>query len=295
MAKKNRRRSRKERDRQLSPTSSRDGVPVDAPGAPAEGSDAGSAADLYSAYKAKQVATFRREANQHLASAKQLIATSRAKADGEARAALYSASRAFWWAEESPLEEAQHTLLHRIGRWTRRNLGCQLHFDGTSYSHTCPVVVAHKRIGFSMAFEAKRFCSLCDGDLSECPHMRDRSYWVRGPSAPGETCRVCGDEGCRHRADRLYRAPVVSMVKEVEKIREISLVRRPAMPEARLTAVPISTQDLADFLGPEFKVGMPVSCDQCLSECPGIEDPLANGPSSASDSLPAPSTVERNS
>jgi hypothetical protein len=236
-----------------------------------------------------QVATFRRDANRHFAAARRLVSQSAQQANQEARAALDSAARAFWWAEESPREEAQHVLLHRIGRWTRRNLGCELHFDGTSYSHTCPVVIAHKRIGFSMAFEAKRFCSLCDDDLSECPHTRDRSYWMRGPAHVGETCRVCLAEGCPHRSGRLYRAPVVSIVKEVERIREISVVRRPATPEARLTAVPISTPELAEFLGPGFRVGMPVSCDRCLSDCPGIEDPFAAWPASSGDS---PSTED---
>jgi hypothetical protein len=124
-----------------------------------------------------------------------------------------------------------------------------------------------------MGFIANRICSICDEDLSECPHMRGRSYWVRGPQ-PEEHCRICLKGKCRHRPDRLYRASVVSTIKEVEQIREISIVRRPAIPEARLTALPIPTPDLAAALGPDFKIGMPVSCDRCLAACPGIEDPF---------------------
>jgi hypothetical protein len=81
-------------------------------------------------------------------------------------------------------------------------------------------------------------------------------------------------EQCSHRSDRLYRATVVSIVKEVDAIREISWVRQPADPEARLTAMPISTEALAEALGPEFELGMPLNCDKCLTPCSGIEDPF---------------------
>jgi hypothetical protein len=45
-------------------------------------------------------------------------------------------------------------------------------------------------------------------------------------------------------------------------------------PEARLTELPVSTADLRQAFGPEFNVGMPVSCDRCLGDCEGIDDPL---------------------
>jgi hypothetical protein len=219
------------------------GIPVGDPDAPAEHSDAGPADDLTAAYVAEQVRRYRSKAIRKHAAAQGLIAHSRRRADTEARAALDSATRAFWWAENTSMEEEQHLLLHRIGRWTRRNLGCQLHFDGETYSHRCPVAIAHKRMGFSVGIIAKRFCSLCDGDLSEC--------------------------------DRLYRAPVVSIIKEVDELREISWVRRPAHPEARLVALPVSTDDRAEAPGGDFSVGVPVSCDRCLDPCPGIDDPFA--------------------
>jgi hypothetical protein len=251
------------------------GIPVGDPDAPAEHSDAGPADDLTAAYVAEQVRRYRSKAIRKHAAAQGLIAHSRRRADTEARAALDSATRAFWWAENTSMEEEQHLLLHRIGRWTRRNLGCQLHFDGETYSHRCPVAIAHKRMGFSVGIIAKRFCSLCDGDLSECEHIRGRSYWIRGGAEPGLDCRVCLRPHCRHRTDRLYRAPVVSIIKEVDELREISWVRRPAHPEARLVALPVSTDDRAEAPGGDFSVGVPVSCDRCLDPCPGIDDPFA--------------------
>jgi hypothetical protein len=271
--------SKKKRKRSKSPNTAAaiEGIPVDAADAPSENSDAGDARELYEEYVAEKVRAHRGRANRHFAAAQRLIGHAREKAEGEARAGLDRAARAFWWAEDTPMEEDQHLLLHRIGRWTRRNFGCELHFDGTGYRNRCPVAVAHKRIGQSVAFVAQRLCSLCDQDLSECEHMSGRTYWVRGGAWADGPSRVCLRDACRHRPDRLYRAPVGSIVKEVDEIREISIVRRPAYPEARLLDLPVSTADLKHAFGSDFKVGMRVSCDQCLGECPGIEDPFGLG------------------
>jgi hypothetical protein len=162
--------------------------------------------------------------------------------------------------------------MHTIGRWTRQHFGCSVHFDGKEYKLRCPIAIAHKRLGFSIAFTAKRICSVCGQDLSECPPMPDRTYWVRGGPGTSGRCPVCIAEECRHRHDRLYRASVVSIVNEVRRIRDVSMVRQPAVPEARLTEVPISTEGLVEHLGSAFTPGMPVSCDRCLGECPGFDE-----------------------
>jgi hypothetical protein len=251
-----------------------DGIPVGSAEAPAEGSDAGDNSDLREAYVLSRINGHRSAAKRHFARAKRLVGHSRVRAETEARTALDRSARAFWWAEETPLEEEQHLLMHQIGRWTRSNFGCWLDFEGGTYKHRCPVAIAHKRIGNSMGFTADRICSLCGGDLSECPHHRGRTYWVRSGPWEGGACRVCLEDECRHRPNRLYRASVVSIIKNIDVLREVSLVRRPAQPEARLTELPVSTADLRRALGPRFKAGMPVSCDRCLGECQGIEDPF---------------------
>jgi hypothetical protein len=62
------------------------------------------------------------------------------------------------------------------------------------------------------------------------------------------------------------------------KAREISIVRRPVEPEARLSALPVSTDDLVSEFGPGFKPGMEVSCNRCLSDCWGFEElPMFSG------------------
>lgn len=253
---------RKKRAVRPTPKPDRDGIPIGDPEAPVEGSDAGDASDLRAARTRRTITEYRSSANRHLQSAKRLVGQAPAAAEHEARAAIADATRAFWWAEGTELEETQHTLMHSIGHWTREHFECQLEFDGSTYRRTCPIDIAHIRAGLSVGFVARRICSICDADLSECPHLRDRSYWVRGGSHDGHPCPVCLGEHCRHRFDRLYRASVVAVVKEMEG-REVSWVRQPANPEARPHAIPATFAQLSQALGPRFEKGMPVSCDKC--------------------------------
>lgn len=162
--------------------------------------------------------------------------------------------------------------MHDVGRWTRRSFGCHLTYNGSRYSQRCPIAIAHKRLGMSVAFVARRICSICGEDLSECPHIRGRAYWVRGGARDGLECPVCQKATCEHRSDQLYRVSVISIVKEVDRLREISVVGRPAQPEARLTELPITTDALRQHLGSRFHPGMEVSCDLCLGQCPGFEE-----------------------
>lgn len=59
------------------------------------------------------------------------------------------------------------------------------------------------------------------------------------------------------------------MIQDVE-VDEISLVSKPAMPEARILQKSIPTSDLQAALGDRFAPGMEVSCDKCLSRCEGL-------------------------
>ncbi len=249
-----------------------EGIPVDSPDAPVEYSDAGDGTDLHRFYVTSKIRRYRTQANQHFAAAKRLLGHDRDRAEKEARKAIDSIVRAFWWAEGSEIEEAQHELMHRIGRWTRKTFNCYLGFDDKDgYYRRCPLDIAHIRVGMSIGFIADRLCSLCRNDLSECIHLPGRAYWVRGGSQATGTCQVCLEKSCRHRSDRLYCAQAISIV-ESGTVREVSLVPRPANPEARLTRIGIPSTDLAEVLGASFVRGMAVSCDKCLGECPGFSD-----------------------
>jgi hypothetical protein len=248
-----------------------DGIAIDSPDAPTENSDAGDSAGLYESYKAMQIRRYRTQANQFLRDAKRLVGHDRDGAEKAARRAINAIVHAFWWAEGTEMEEPQHALMHRIGRWTRKNFGCSLEFGEEGYFRTCPLDIAHTRVGMSIGFIANRICSLCGDDLSECPHRLGRTYWVRGGAEGSRKCRVCREESCRHKPDRLYRAQVIAIVESGE-IREVSLVRRPANPEARLLKIGVPAKDLTATFGTSFVYGMDVSCNKCLDDCPGFID-----------------------
>lgn len=245
------------------------GIPVDAPGAPAEGDDAGTADDLRQEYIEAKIRSYSTRARQLFARAQRIRQHDQQGAEKAAREALGCAAGAFWWAEGTDHEGRQHRLLHQIGRWTRRTFGCNLQYDGKAYHQGCPAAMAHIRAGYSIGQTGLLECSICGGDLSECPHVRGRSYWVRGGSSGGRKCRVCLREECSHRADRLYRARVIGIAKPT-RIPEISLVDRPANPECHLRGMAIPPRFFVGDLGPAFVPGTPVSCDQCLHQCPGF-------------------------
>ena len=74
-----------------------------------------------------------------------------------------------------------------------------------------------------------------------------------------------------HDPSRLYKAQPVSIVTDIRGL-EVSLVRSPAQPEARLLALPVDKAALIRGLGPDFRYGMPVSCDRCLEPCQGFDE-----------------------
>jgi hypothetical protein len=247
-----------------------DGWAIADPDAPAEMSDAGTDADLTAAYILQRIREFGRPAKRTFVRAQRLVQRDRNTAERLARGAIAMAARSYWWSEDTEWEARQHALVHKIGKWTRKSFGCHLAFTGTEYRQNCPASLMHNRFGVSAGMVGDAVCSLCGQDLSICPHIRGRSYWVAGgPSSVSEICRVCNDAGCKHRADRLYRAGVVASYRNME-FRELSIVRRPATPEARFSDTPVSTSELAEKFGDRFRLGAPISCDLCLGPCPGF-------------------------
>ncbi len=252
--------------------SQQEGVPINSPGAPVEGSEAGDAGDVRRQRMVENVERHRAAAVRRFRAAQRLADQDPAAAEQEARSAIVEIVRAFWWAEDSELEEDQHTLMHEIGLWTRQRFGCSLHFDGKRYERRCPIDIAHKRLGLSVAYTATAICSICGEDVSECPHLPDKEYWVRGGVGASGHCPVCMAEAdCQHLADRLYRVTLTKIITKMD-VREVSFVSRPAGVTTRLLIISVDNADLIEALGSDFEVGMPVSCDKCLNGCWGISE-----------------------
>lgn len=233
--------------------------------------DAGSDEDLREAYVLKQWSRRRSSARARMSRARKLLATGRMEAaEGAAREALGLLRSALNWAEYGSKEEQAHLELDRAGKWVRSTFGCRLWREGHEYKVTCPVSLAHSRAGFSVGGAASSICSLCAGDLSECPQQRGRAYLVPGGTADLGWCRVCmADQKCRHLPTEMYRASVVGIVVEMD-LEEVSIVSRPAHPDARIEERSVSHGELQAKLGWQFVPGIEVSCDRCLEPCSGL-------------------------
>jgi hypothetical protein len=191
------------------------------------------------------------------------------RAETDARKALEFFARSLDWAEDTDEEEEAHRLMDEAGGWVRRTFGCLLWRSGTEYRQRCPVALAHNRIGMSVGGTAVRVCSLCGEDFSECEHMPGTAYMVPGGDSGLGWCRVCLQESCDHKPTQQYRVSVIAIIKHMD-VQEISLVPKPAHPEARVLEMGILVSDLQQVLGDDFIPGSEVSCDRCLRPCDGL-------------------------
>ncbi len=162
------------------------------------------------------------------------------------------------------------TYLNDYGRWVRTTFGCRFTYESGAYHQRCPVAIAHKRVGMSVGFTVrKRICSICGTDWADCPHSSSKLYDVPGGRNEDVKCRVCVAEGCtEHPSGQTYRTPPIAIVTEVEDLHEVSLVRKPAQPDARPTSLPVDTS----ALGSSFRLGAAINCNLCIRPCKGIEE-----------------------
>jgi hypothetical protein len=241
------------------------------PALPAAGSDE----DLHKAYLVSQVLERRSKADRLMEQARSLLADASNEedlhhAEVNARNALAAYRSSLDWAEDTDREEDAHRRLDEAGHWVRETFGCFLDRDGKSYKQTCPVALGHNRIGLSISGRASvRVCSLCGRDVSECEHLPGTAYLVPGGASDLGWCRVCCQSECDHVPTEMHRAPLVSIIRQMD-LDEISIVSRPAHPDARIQAVSVPVADLQDVLGDSFIPGMEVSCDRCLLSCEGL-------------------------
>lgn len=193
-----------------------------------------------------------------------------AEAEAAARQALPHFRSALDWAEDTDREDEAHRAMDAAGRWTCETFGCELEYTDGTYYRTCPVDLGHNRIGFSVGGVATRICSLCDLDISDCEHDPSQEYLTPGGSSPLGYCRVCMEQSCtEHRPHLQYPARPGSIITEMQ-LDEISVVSRPAQPDARIHRQEVTLGYLEDGLGDDFSPGVPVICERCLSACGGL-------------------------
>lgn len=183
-------------------------------------------------------------------------------AEAKARSSLETLRSAMNWLEDTSAFDEAHQLIDDAGRFTRQTFGCHLLLESGRYFQTCPAALAHNRAGLSIGYVVQaQECSTCGEDPEDCEHITGRQY---------------GDKMC-HR--RITKADML----------EVSLVNRPQNPDARFMRLSLSTQRLQDRLGPDWRPGIPVNCDNCLRPCSGVFEPEFgdHGPLATSDEITA--------
>jgi hypothetical protein len=168
------------------------------------------------------------------------------EAEAKARAALPTLRSAMNWLEDGPYFEQAHTQIDQAGRFVRETFGCPLLFEDGTYYQTCPVALAHNRIGLSPGTVIKKSeCSICRHPPDTCEHISGRMY-------DGKVChRIITEAG----------------------LLEVSLVYRPRQPDARIMKISIDTAKIRRKAPEDWQPGDLVQCDNCLSDCGGVYDP----------------------
>jgi hypothetical protein len=165
------------------------------------------------------------------------------------------------WLEDTAQFEVAHQRLDSAGAFRREHFPeqCQLAYREGRYAQECPVALAHNRVGLSPGYIVRAAeCSICGQEPEECHHIKGRDY-------DGKVC---------HR-----------VITKAEML-ELSLVGRPANPDARIDSVGVSEAELRERFGPEFRRGIPVTCDQCLSPCDGVSRPFQGSSHGGPTELP---------
>ena len=191
--------------------------------------------------------------------------------ESNARDALRFAVNALNLLEDTPDEDDAHRLVHEIGAFVSRHYGCKIILEGDQWNWTCPVTLAHLRVGYSVGFTATRICSICRADISECPHLPNRLYQVR--VGDRRTC-PCGIFDCQKHEDGEVIETSPSAIIENANLQEISLVARPRDPLARILTIGFTSEKMSKIIGgktiPETVTKM--ECFHCRQTCTGLWD-----------------------
>ena len=168
------------------------------------------------------------------------------------RSALKILRSAMNWLEDRSEFEVAHQRLDAAGKLARENFpdGCALEFRDGTYYQTCAAALAHTRVGMSVGYVIREAeCSICHADPEDCDHIAGEVY-------DGERC--------------------VRILKNLDLL-EVSLVSRPAQPDARIESMSMPMDDLRRNLGIDFEPGTTILCDRCLKPCDGVVRPLERG------------------
>lgn len=214
-----------------------------------------------------------RDARGSAFSARAALAAFDESAEDHARLSLQRYASAMNWLEDTADFDVAHGELHEIGRLCREEFseGCRYGGADGDFVQSCPAALVHTRVGFSPGMIGNAICSVCDEDVTECPHRPGETIPVEALIHPDGRCSICGSGSCvAHVPGLTYSAEVGVVVTEVYEIEEVSIVDRPRQPDARIQSVRIPRADIERRLGQRIPLGAHMNCDRCLGQCRGF-------------------------
>jgi hypothetical protein len=201
---------------------------------------------------------------------KELGAASLARLEERARGALGAAVDAFDHLEDTDLASDAHGWAHTIGEMVAALFGCWAEQENDRWFDVCRLSLMHLRVGMSVGFVARRHCSICGRDLTVCDHMPGVAYPVVADRRADGSCTICDSFGClTHAAGTTYPAFAHAIVRQADRLDEISTVARPRDPLARCTAVEIPAYAVTSL--PNHDVtNASLHCEWCIAPCTGF-------------------------
>jgi hypothetical protein len=196
--------------------------------------------------------------------------TSLRRLEERARGALDAAVDAFDHLEDTPFASDAHALAHTIGEMVAGLFGCQAQRENDRWLDVCRLSLMHLRVGMSPGFAARRLCSLCNQDFTVCDHVPGATYSVVAARRADGSCSICGNaERCTHTPGVPYPVLVHGIVRDVDRLDEISTVARPRDPLARVNAVEIPADVIAS-LSNHDAANASLHCESCATPCTGF-------------------------
>jgi len=161
-------------------------------------------------------------------------------------------------------------LLHDRGRIIHDLFGCKVRMSGTTYYEDCPVLLSHVQLGFSVGGSANAICSICGQDPWDCEHIKGFRYDGVLCQTIESTCNICLKENCSHHVGETYNSVEAVHIMTNLKVEEVSLVKNPANPLARIQTYTLGPDDIRDaLLEAERELFIPgetvIHCHHCVA------------------------------
>ena len=168
-----------------------------------------------------------------------------------------------------PEENAYSKYLHEVGRRVHDIFRCELEFEDGMYMVTCPVMLSHCTLGFSIGGSAKSICSICGKNVFDCPHVKGQSYDDVLAKRYQGICNICGQKECEHKEGERYdEVRAFAMIREFD-LDHISIVDTPANPLCVIQSFSLLKSEILERLPKtsrdQFVYGKTiVYCNHCL-------------------------------